>query len=62
MLVQYRLHRAEKTLLKQIEYDHQRLASVKLEQAEIEEDLEKYAREKYLMHKADEEVFLVVEK
>lgn len=62
MIVQYRL----KQTLNEMQHEHDRYA-LELEAAEEERKIletqpERYAREKYYMHKPDEEVFVIEKK
>jgi len=44
-----------------LDFQHQ-LEAAKLEREDIDQNEEKYAREKYLMHKDNEEVFIIEHK
>ena len=60
VLVQYRLNHTSNELKEQITRDRQLLKEAQDELYVLETYPERYAREKYLMHKSDEEVFVVV--
>jgi cell division protein DivIC len=60
MIVQYRLNRTSTQLKENIMSDMKLLKEAKDELYVLETSPERYAREKYLMHKSDEEVFVVV--
>ncbi len=59
---QYRLSRSI-SHLKQEQTDlRENIKELKVEKMDFEKDKEKYAREKYLLHKQDEEVYIMKEK
>ncbi len=60
MVVQYGLNRTSHQLKKQIALDRELLEETNDELFVLENFREKYAREKYFMHKSDEEVFVIV--
>ncbi len=60
MIVQYRLNHTSNQLKEQIHRDKQLLEDAKAEMYVLKTSPERYAREEYLMHKPDEEVFIVV--
>jgi cell division protein DivIC len=60
MIVQYRLNHTSNQLKEQIQRHRQLRKEAKDEMYVLRTTPEKYAREKYLMHKPDEEVFVVV--
>lgn len=60
MLVQYQLHQTSSKLKSQILEDKQLLSEAKEELYVLQTHQLQYAREKYLMHKPDEEVFVVI--
>lgn len=56
---QYRLSRSI-SHLKQEQTDlREKIKELKVEKMDFEKDKEKYAREKYLLHKQDEEVYIM---
>ncbi len=61
---QYKLNRKLRSLEKEKEYYMKKIEEVKNEREQIltdEEMLEKFAREKYLMKKENEDLFVIVE-
>jgi len=60
VIVQYRLNHTSNELKEQITLDKKLLKEARDELYVLETYPERYAREKYLMHKSDEEVFVVV--
>lgn len=61
---QYKLRKKLKTLEAEKEYYEAKVGEVKLDREELfsnEELLEKFAREKYLMKKPEEDIFIIVE-
>lgn len=60
MIVQYRLKHTSNDLKEQISVDRELLKEAQDELYALKNFPEKYAREKYLMHKPDEVVFVVV--
>lgn len=59
---QYRLSRSISHLrLEQAEL-REKIKELKVEKMDFEKDKEKYAREKYLLHEPDEEVYIMKEK
>jgi hypothetical protein len=60
MIVQYRLKHASNELKEQIQRDIILRQEAQDELFVLRSSPQKYAREKYLMHKPDEEVFVVV--
>jgi len=64
IISQFRLTRSLNDLEKQKEYYLEEIAKNKQAMFELQtdsENLEKYAREKYLMKKDDEEIFIIVD-
>ncbi len=59
MIVQWQLHSRANALRQQIRIDEQKLADGRRELDILENQEERYAREKYRMHKPDEEVFVI---
>ena len=59
MIVQWQLHSKAGDLREQIETDKQELADARHEMGILEHQEERYARERYRMHKPDEEVFVI---
>ncbi|RLD22693.1 MAG: hypothetical protein DRI69_00535 [Bacteroidetes bacterium] len=60
MIMQYRLNHTTSKLKQQIAQDRQLLKEAQDELYVLKNSPEKYARERYLMHKPDEVVFVVV--
>ncbi|MDX1406769.1 MAG: septum formation initiator family protein [Saprospiraceae bacterium] len=60
LIVQYRLQQTLNQMEKQVDRYAEELAAAEREQRELEMYNERYAREKYFMHKPDEEVFVIV--
>ena len=60
MIVQYRLKHALNEMEQEVDRYAMDFEATQLERLELETDHERYAREKYFMHKPDEEVFVVV--
>jgi cell division protein DivIC len=61
---QYKLNQKRKNLEDQVEYYQQKIVEVNEDRDELfssDKRLEKYAREKYLMKKESEDLFIVVE-
>ncbi len=64
LIVQYRLTNSWKKLKKEKQYYLKEIEKNRIEINELmtnKETLEKFAREKYLMKKEDEEIFVIVE-
>jgi len=62
MIVQWQLHRQAGDLKEQIREDQERLVAARNEMDILLNQEERYAREKYKMHKPDEEVFVITHK
>ncbi len=61
---QYKLSKKLSTLVEQKEYYQEKIVEVKEDREELfsnEDLLEKFAREKYLMKKPEEDIYIVVE-
>ena len=62
LMVQYKLHSKVTELQKEIGDYAGRLVSVQAEKEMMEKWPERYARERYFMHRSDEEVFVIERK
>ncbi|TAK33985.1 MAG: hypothetical protein EPO28_16700 [Saprospiraceae bacterium] len=62
LLTQLKLGRSLNRLEQDTAYYKGKIKEAKADQQNIENNKEKFAREKYYMHKSDEEVFVVPEK
>lgn len=59
LITQWHLKRTVNRLEQQkADYQH-RLGQAKLEKQELESDQERFAREKYFMHRNDEEIYII---
>ncbi len=58
---QWKLRKSVKQLEHDKDYYSKKIEEAKQDQKNIENDKEKFAREKYHMHKSDEEVFIIEE-
>ena len=61
MIVQWQLHHKANVLREQIETENEKLAAARQELEILQTQEERYAREKYRMHKPDEEVFVIAQ-
>ena len=61
LLTQIKLGRSLNRLENDKAYYQQKIEEAKKDQQNIEQDKEKFAREKYHLHEADEEVFIIQE-
>ena len=61
LLTQWRLSKSVERLEHDRAYYQEKIEDAKERKKDIEQNGEKFAREKYYMHKADEEVFIIVE-
>ncbi len=61
LLTQWRLRGSVKRLTNDKEYYQARIEQAKLDQENINNNKEQFAREKYNMHKSDEDVFIIQE-
>ena len=55
---QWRISREVHSLEKQLEIYNEKIAQAKIDRADLDQNVEKYAREKYLMHRSNEDVFI----
>jgi cell division protein DivIC len=62
LLTQWKLRGSVKRLEYDKTYYEQRLEQAKIDQDNINNNKEQFAREKYHMHKSDEDVFIIEEK
>ncbi|MEO7176947.1 MAG: hypothetical protein ABIV51_13580 [Saprospiraceae bacterium] len=62
LLIQWKLSETEQKLNRDIKFYTERIDVAKVAKADLEQNQEKFAREKYFMQKADEEVFIIVDK
>ncbi len=62
LIVQYKLYRNVQGLTREIEQYHVKIEDVAREKVILETEPERYARERYFMHKPDEEVFVIERK
>ena len=61
LLTQFKLANSVERLKEDKAYFTEKIKQAKKDKAKIESNREKFAREKYYMHKADEDVFIIVE-
>ncbi len=61
-VTQWKLRGSVKRLEHDKAYYNQKIEQAKLDQQNIENNKEQFAREKYNMHKSDEDVFIIEEK
>lgn len=59
VFTKYKLKQTISELEQKIEKNQELVILAKQEKLDIEENIEKYAREKYYMHKADEDVLII---
>ena len=59
MLTQYKLSRSVKQMEHDKAYYEEKIQGARLDQQNVEQNKEQFAREKYHMHKADEDVFII---
>lgn len=62
LLTQWKLSQSVKELKVKKAYFSEKIIEAKEDKKEIESNREKFAREKYYMHKKDEEVFIIQRK
>ena len=61
VLTQWRLSNSAQELENDKAYYEEQIDQVEVERQELEDNLEEYAREKYYMKRADEDVFIIEE-
>lgn len=59
LITQYQLHQTIERLEDEHVYYQEKIEEAKLDRVDIEVNKEKYARERYFMHRPDEEVFII---
>ncbi len=59
LFTQWKLHKSVRQLEKDKEYYQEKINEANRDKEEIENNQERFAREKYHMHKSDEEVFVI---
>lgn len=59
LFTQWKLHKSVKQLEKDKEYYNEKINEANRDKEVIENNQERFAREKYHMHKSDEEVFVI---
>lgn len=59
--VQFNLSQTKKKLEQEKTYFEEEINKTRQGKYDIEQDIEKFARERYFMKRADEEVFVIVE-
>lgn len=59
VFARYRLSRTVAQLEAEVANNYEHLEEAKLEKIELEQNIEKYAREKYYMHKPNEDVLII---
>lgn len=59
IMTRYRLDLTVKQLEQEVVDNYDRLEQAKIDKIEMEQNIEKYAREKYYMHKPNEDVLII---
>lgn len=62
LFTQFGLHSDLRKLNKEKVYYQEKLEKVKADKEALGKNIEKFARERYLMHKPNEEVYIIVDK
>lgn len=59
VMTRYKLDLTVRQLEQEVVDNYDRLAQAKIDKVEMEQNIEKYAREKYYMHKPNEDVLII---